>query len=245
MLACVRKVTSAEVMLENPLQEAIVYEVHYSGEGLNGDKTLTVDPNSKNGYVLYFQPLIAGNFQGTIGFLNKDVGEFWYELDLKAEENPCVPLELLECELGRNESHFVQLENPTGAELMLDIRNSNPTNFEVIPDKVILPPYDTIRVCIQYSPSNLDIVEPGLIVFENTAVGKWEFSLEGKGKVPTVMEPQPISTSVGNNTSSMLTFKNPFREQRTVNVTMETEDSRIFSLLLKRQKFTIQPLGML
>jgi hypothetical protein len=36
--------------------------------------------------------------------------------------------------------------------------------------------------------------------------------------LPTIMEPQPISTAVGNNTSSMLTFKNPFREPSTVNV---------------------------
>lgn len=118
---------------------------------------------------------MAGNFSGTIGFLNRDVGEFWYELDLIAEENPVVQLDLLECELGRTESHFVQLENPTGAELMLDITISNPTNFEVIPDKVILPPYEQIRVCIQYSPSNLDVVESGTVVFENPAVGKWEF----------------------------------------------------------------------
>lgn len=76
-------------------------------------------------------------------------------------------------------------------------------------------------------------------------MGKWEFQMEGKGKVPTIMEPQPISTSVGNNTSSMLTFKNPFREQSQVNVSMETDDNRIFSLLLKRSKFTIQPLGLL
>jgi hypothetical protein len=59
------------------------------------------------------------------------------------------------------------------------------------------------------------------------------------------MEPQPISTAVGNNTSSMLTFKNPFREASTVQVHMETDDSRIFSLLLKRNKFNIGPLGIL
>lgn len=59
------------------------------------------------------------------------------------------------------------------------------------------------------------------------------------------MEPQPISTAVGNNTSSMLTFKNPFREASNVQVNMETEDSRIFSLLLKRNKFNIGPLGIL
>ena len=43
----------------------------------------------------------------------------------------------------------------------------------------------------------------------------------------------------------MLTFKNPFREQSTVQVHLETEDTKIFSLLLKRNKFTIGPLGIL
>jgi hypothetical protein len=60
------------------------------------------------------------------------------------------------------------------------------------------------------------------------------------------MEPQPISTAVGNNTSSMLTFKNPFREPSTVNVHLETDDTnKVFSLLLKRNKFNIGPLAIL
>lgn len=59
------------------------------------------------------------------------------------------------------------------------------------------------------------------------------------------MEPQPISTAVGNNTSSMLSFKNPFKEPATVQLHMEGEDKKIFSLLLKRNKFNIGPLGIL
>ena len=59
------------------------------------------------------------------------------------------------------------------------------------------------------------------------------------------MEPQPISTAVGGNTSSMLTFKNPFKEGATVQVHLETDDTKIFALLLKRNKFSIGPLGIL
>ena len=59
----------------------------------------------------------------------------------------------------------------------------------MIPDKVVLLPYETQKVCIQYSPSNLDVVETGNIVFENPQVGKWEFNVEGKGLLPTIMEP--------------------------------------------------------
>lgn len=74
------------------------------------------------------------------------MGEFWYDLNLVAEENPIIQLELLECELGKNADHFIELENPTGKEIFLDYRNSNPTNFEVIPEKVILPPFESARV---------------------------------------------------------------------------------------------------
>ena len=63
--------------------------------------------------------------------------------------------------------------------------------------------------------------------------------------LPTVMEPSPISTAVGSSTSSMLTFKNPFKEAQNVSVHMETEDTKIFSLLLKRNKFNIGPLSVL
>jgi hypothetical protein len=89
------------------------------------------------------------------------------------------------------------------------------------------------------------VIEQGNIIFDSPTVGKWEFNVEGKGLVPTMMEPQPISTSVGSNTSSMLSFKNPFKEPATVNVHMEGCEGKIFSLLLKRNKFNIGPLGIL
>jgi len=129
--------------------------------------------------------------------------------------------------------------------MSIDVKNSNATNFEIIPDKIILQPYETQKVTIQYSPTNLDIVESGSILFDNPHIGKWEYNVAGKGLLPTMMEPQPISTAVGNNTSSMLTFKNPFREPSTVNVHLEAEDNKIFSLLLKRNKFNIGPLAIL
>ena len=89
------------------------------------------------------------------------------------------------------------------------------------------------------------MLEIGNIIFDNPEVGKWEYNVEGKGMVPTIMEPQPISTSVGSNTSSMLSFKNPFKEPASVTVSLEGGDDKIFSLLLKRNKFNIGPLGIL
>lgn len=243
--AFIRKATSAEVSLSNPLNEPITFEVFFQGEGLIGDPTFSLEPKSEGTYNLIFSPLASGEYVGNIGFLNEKVGEFWYDLNLIAEENPIVNLEMLECELGKTAQHQIELENPTGKELYLDYRNSNPTNFEVSPDKVILPAYETLKVQIKYSPTNLDVIESGNIIFENPEVGKWEYNMEGKGLVPTIMEPSPISTAVGSSTSSMLSFKNPFKEPASVSVHMEGEDGKIFALLLKRNKFNVGPLGAL
>ena len=159
--AFIRQATSAEISLSNPLSEPITFEVFYNGEGLIGDSAFGIEPTSVGTYNLIFSPLAAGSAQGTIGFLNERVGEFWYDLNLYAEENPVVTLDLLECELGKVASHTVTLENPTGQELMLEFQNSNPTNFEIIPDKLVLPAYESLKVKIQYSPTNLDAVEAG------------------------------------------------------------------------------------
>jgi len=245
MRAVIRKATSAEISLSNPLNEPITFEVFYQGDGLLGDQTFSLEQKTVSTYNLIFSPLQAGFTKGNIGFLNEKVGEFWYELSLTADESPIQNLELLECELGRMASHTVELENPTSNELFLDFRNSNPTNFEIKPDKVILPPYEAIKVQIQYSPTTLDQVESGNIVFSHPQVGKWEYNVEGKGLVPTIMEPQPISTAVGNSTSSMLIFKNPFKEPAQVQVSLESKDTKIFSMLLKRNKFSMGPLGIL
>ena len=112
--AFIRQATSAEISLSNPLAEPITFEVFYSGEGLIGDSAFSLEPKSIGTYNLIYSPLAAGSAAGTIGFLNEKVGEFWYDLSLKAEENPVVHLDLLECELGKVANHTVTLENPTG-----------------------------------------------------------------------------------------------------------------------------------
>jgi len=241
----IRKAVGVDISLENPLEDPITFEVFYNGEGLLGESAFQVEPQKTGVYELIFSPLKTGYYTGTIGFLNEKVGEFWYDLVLTCEDNPIINLDLIECELGKNGVRYVDLENPTGHELHIDYSCTNPTNFEVIPEKVIIPPYESAKVCIQYSPSNLDIIENGSVIFENEDVGKWEYYCEGKGLLPTLMEPQPISTSVGNSTSAMLSFKNPFREPTTVMVSLETDDTSIFTLLLKRNKFNIGPMGIL
>lgn len=88
MKAIIRKATSAEISLSNPLNEPITFEVFFSGDGLLGDATLSLEPKSTGTYSLIFSPLKPGILEGTVGFLNERVGEFWYDLRLSADENP-------------------------------------------------------------------------------------------------------------------------------------------------------------
>ena len=60
--AFIRKATSAEISLSNPLYEPITFEVFYSGEGLIGESTLNLEPKSVGIYNLIFSPLMAGEF---------------------------------------------------------------------------------------------------------------------------------------------------------------------------------------
>lgn len=112
--AVIRKATTAEISLNNPLNEPITFEVFYSGEGLIGDSSFSLEPKSIGTYGLIFSPLKAGYSDGTIGFLNERVGEFWYDLKLTSDENPVQNLDTLACELGKLAYHYINLENPTG-----------------------------------------------------------------------------------------------------------------------------------
>ena len=171
----IRKAVGVDISLENPLDEPIIFEVFFNGEGLLGEPSFQVEPNKVGIYELIFSPLKTGNYTGTIGFLNEKVGEFWYDLVLVCEDNLIINLELIKCELGKTGTRYVTLENPTGHDLPIEYTSSNPTNFEIIPEKINIPPYESANVCIQYSPSNLDIIENGNIIFENEDVGKWEY----------------------------------------------------------------------
>ena len=72
--AFIRKATSAEVSLSNPLNEPITFEVFFQGEGLIGDPTFSLEPKSEGTYNLIFSPLASGEYVGNIGFLNEKVG---------------------------------------------------------------------------------------------------------------------------------------------------------------------------
>ena len=91
------------------------------GQGLLGDDIISVRANGTANYELLFSPLIAGASGGRIAFVNPMAGEFWYELQLFAEEAEVVELPLLHASVGDKVEHHFTVTNPIGEELPLQV----------------------------------------------------------------------------------------------------------------------------
>ena len=164
----VRKAIAFDIALSNPLKDSATFEVIISGEGLLGETAFTILPGLTGTYELVFSPLKAIKSVGSIAFIHEKLGEIWYELNLIAEENPSVRLPMLKCELGKVESNEVEIENPSSKEVKVKCRISNSYNFEVTPENIIIPPYDSVIASISYMPSDLDVIEVIILNISNT-----------------------------------------------------------------------------
>jgi len=155
----IRKALAFDLTIANPLNKAVTFEVLMKGEGLFGENAFTLLPNQVGVYELIFSPLKAIKQTGSIAFVHEDLGELWYELNLQADDSQAIRLSTLRAELGKAEYHEVELQNPTGKEVRVRPRLSNPHGFDVMPEDLIIPPYDSLITQIRYMPSDLDIIE--------------------------------------------------------------------------------------
>ncbi|CAG9335550.1 unnamed protein product [Blepharisma stoltei] len=239
-----RKAVELKLTVYNPYPENTTFEVNIQGHGLMGDNMFYVAAKELGTYELLYSPLLPGESYGTISFVSEKTGEFWYKLKLIALPPEPFELEIFECELGKSETQHIALENPTNEEVILDYSCSNPLNFELVPERIILPPYETIEATVKYSPSTLKHVETGEIKLSSKALGDWIFKLRGKGRPPTLMEPLEIAATIGETSSTQITFKNPFRENITISIALEASEN-VFQLLVRKNKYAIGPLGSL
>ena len=68
-------------------------------------------------------------------------------------DNDVERLPLMVTELGQAEEKEVFLENPCGKEIRVYTKISNPTNYHVLPDTIIIPAYDFAVAKIRFVPS--------------------------------------------------------------------------------------------
>lgn len=155
----IRKGVSFNIEIANPLPEMVVYEAIIDGDFLTGPTNFQIGPKQTLSYELLFIPLRVFKGKGSIAFIQEKLGEIWYELNLNSEECPPIRSPTLKAELGKVEEWEVVLENPSNSECMVFSKISNPNNFDVIPDNIMIPAYDSVSVKIRYTPSDLDVNE--------------------------------------------------------------------------------------
>ena len=151
----------------------------------------------------------------------------------------------MKAELGKVEQYECILENPSNMEVRVAVRLTNPNNFDVLPDNFTIPPYSSVNTFIRYTPSDLDVNESGEVIFESDAIGKWHYVVYGVGLPPTKYEEKIIAGTLNKDFSSMINFKNPFKDSINIFISLEADERAkdVFSLLIKKTKCNVPGLG--
>lgn len=164
MTTVIRKAISFNIEISNPLKEEVTYEAILDGEFLVGPSSFIIGPRETKNYELLFIPLRVFKGKGSIAFIQEKLGEIWYEMNLNSEECAVIRSPTLKAELGKVEEWEVILENPSNTECPIYAKISNPNNFDVLPENITIPAYDSVKVIIRYTPSDLDVNEVSLFI---------------------------------------------------------------------------------
>jgi len=223
MATTVRQAASAVLSLANPLDEAIEFDVVLQGEGLIGASSFVLGASETASYELFYTPLISQSHSGAVVFLNDRVGEFWYRLQLHAQRAEPTRLEPLRCAVGARTGVFVTVENPLDHEITLDSFRTNRENFLVEPATIAIKPYGSAQVEIIYVPSALHEDQATEVTLHHPELGDWEYVVSGRGHAPAVMQEHAPTAVIGEPSSYMFAFRNPFGEALKIDIVLREE----------------------
>lgn len=240
-----RKAVELKITVFNPLPEDTVFDVNVTGEGLFGEAQFSIAAKQTEVYTLLYSPLIPGQSDGSVFFLSEKTGEFWYKVRLICDSADSISIDPFECDIGRSLAKPVTLDNPSSHEVQLNYLCSNPTNFEIVPNIVILPAFGSLEVLLKYTPTSIGFREAADIHLSSKEIGDWRLHCEGQGVPPSPYEAIIVTAGVGDSSSIQIPFKNPFRDAISATVWMETDSPDIFMLLMKKNKFTVPPFSLL
>jgi hypothetical protein len=230
----VRKAVAVEITLENPTLETLVFDVVIEGDGLLGDTTFTLPPPSipatsaglggaittsthtSSTYELIYSPLRAGEYVGSITFMNDMIGEFWYKVVLTAHAASPITVKMIECMIGTTGSLSVSIENPLSFPITCVPKIEDTHHFSLQPEGggngsvLTMGPYAQSSFQLFFTPSSLNEVIDSVITLTNKSLGDLVYHVSGKGLLPGVMPVIPISAPMNEIGSHTILFRNPF-----------------------------------
>jgi hypothetical protein len=265
IVATIREASSIQLPITNPTDTHVTFTVSISGHGLHGENTVVLPPKGSAKYTLNFAPLQTGNHNGTVSFYNEDVGEFWYELELRAEKPPPIDIPEMTCAIGKTASYEISIKNPADEAMKMKVEYNNTQNFAVVPAAITLPPRETFRFQVQYYPSSINKREETVLRVSHQLIGEWVYNLAGVGQKPSEMDIKKVFGQIMRTQSSILSFKNPFPIEKKITVSLVSQESsvsqlvstrsavstgttsqkNVFKLMLKNREVTMNPFATL
>ena len=108
-----------------------------------------------------------------------------------------------------------------------------------------MPPFGKNKFTVEYAPSQLGELETGFITATHPEAGTWRWAVSGRGAEPTRMRPTEIFVILGEAGSGHVAFPNPFGDDETVTVRLETDEpAGVFELLTSRRKHAVPGFGV-
>ena len=244
MQAFVRKTVHSEIELNNPTDGEVCFDVTLEGTGVHGDSKFYLEPNSNASYKVAYSPLAICKDKGQVHFVNDVIGEIWFKLAQKSDENPPHKLPVMRAELGKVEKTTITLENPIPQDVKVYQTLTNSFNFEQSIENIVIPALSHINIDVRYIPSDLENIESGNVLLETQEIGSWTFACHGLGIPPTKFGTKKLHGSLNKDCSGSINFKNPFRETIAVSVMLEADEKskQVFEVLMHKKKVTIEPL---
>ena len=242
----VRRAVTVQITLKNPTPKPAAFRVDVEGHGLLGAPALKLPGNGAGAYELVYSPLLPGASTGMVRFRSSTLGEFWYAVDAHAQPAETETVPEMRSEVGgEREKVTLSVDNPLDEEVTLDVASDNRRNFRVDPPRIALPPFGKNKFTVEYAPSQLGELETGVITATHPEAGTWRWAVSGRGAEPTRMRPTEIFVILGEAGSGHVAFPNPFGDDETVTVRLETDEpAGVFELLTSRRKHAVPGFGV-
>ncbi|KAJ3242207.1 Cilia- and flagella-associated protein 47 [Chytriomyces hyalinus] len=244
----VRQALATDIILTNPLDRPVCYDVQIEGEGILAPDRVMIDANAETAYTFTYAPLISCKSKGSLVFTNADVGEFWYELDLDAQDAPPIAIPEMRAPLGKCAAQPIFIENPTNSNAVVVLNVTNSQDFQLMYPpvsslktvrrhrngaanwgllQIFLKPLERAECQVIFWPSSLTQLSVGSIKATSSQIGNFHFSIQGRGLMPEPMTDVTVRSPLRKSTNSVISFTNPLMDPLPVTVKIAEEDVKL------------------
>lgn len=238
--AVTRETAEVSITVSNPTDKNVKFEVELNADDLFGQPSFEIGPKSTYIYNVVFSPLKEGVRQETVTFNSEDAGEFCYLLKLNALPPDVSTLIPLSAAVGETDKTSIYIENPLNKQIICDVTNSLPEQFEIdCGNRITLGPCERKQVNITYKACSIGVKEVTLIKVFSCDLGSLYYRITGIGKPPPPQSPTTVVSRAEVGAPMCVYFSNPFLF--TARFVYKLNGDRCFTFFDNRQHFTLPP----